>query len=88
VLKDFMLKVLQVYAETADATACRLEHGIDAASMDRLVRFIEYIYQCPRTGTQWLQSFLEHCSADKLDWEKCGRCLDECKARHQNSRNG
>lgn len=83
ILKDFLLKALQVDADTADATACRMEHVIDPISMERLVCFINYIYTCPRCGADWLQSFTEHCSSSEHDWEKCNLCLEKCKTKHQ-----
>jgi len=82
-LKDFLYKVLQVDAETADATACRMEHVIDATTMTRLMSFLDYINTCPRTGPEWLENFIAHCSANQHDWEKCDQCLSACLARHR-----
>ncbi len=57
VLCDFFSNVLQVDAETADATACRIEHAIDAVTMERLVHFIDYIHTGPHTGSKWIEEF-------------------------------
>jgi len=82
-LKEFLYQVLQVDAETANATACRMEHVIDEQTMDRLICFFDYIYSCPRTGPEWLENFIKHCSAKQHDWEECDQCLGACLARHR-----
>ncbi len=81
VIKDFLCKVLQIDPETADDTACRMEHAIDAKTIERLVCFIEYIFTCPRAGEQWIQSFLNYCAADNLDQAECELCIDKLKAK-------
>lgn len=83
VLKIFLLKVLQLDEETAEATACRMEHAVDETSINRLVRFVEYLFQCPRTGDDWIQAFIEYSRKGKTDWAKCDECLEACTARHR-----
>lgn len=83
ILRDFLLNVLQVDEETAESTACRMEHAIDSKSLEMLLSFFDYIYECPRTGKDWIQAFLNFCSAGKQDWEKCEQCIEDCKTRHQ-----
>jgi DtxR family Mn-dependent transcriptional regulator len=83
ILRDFLLNVLQVDEETAESTACRMEHSIDSKSLEMLLSFFDYIYECPRTGKDWIQAFLNFCSAGKQDWEKCEQCIEDCKTRHQ-----
>ena len=75
VLKDFLLNILQVDPETAEETACRMEHAVDGQTMERLVCFIEYIHICPRAGEQWLQSFADYCQGDERETKNCRRCL-------------
>ena len=77
VLKDFLLNVLQIDAETADATACRMEHVIDKKTVERLVCFIEYVNTCPRAGKEWLASFINFCKTDEKSRKKCQSCIDE-----------
>ncbi|MBW2220058.1 MAG: metal-dependent transcriptional regulator [Deltaproteobacteria bacterium] len=85
-LKDFLFKVLQVDPDTAEATACRMEHAIDAKSLERLTRFIDYIHTCPRTGQEWLESFINYCSSGAHNREKCDQCLEDCNIRYQESK--
>jgi DtxR family Mn-dependent transcriptional regulator len=80
VIKDFLLNVLQIDPETAEVTACRMEHAIDKKTIERLVAFIEYIFTCPRAGEDWIKSFIEYCAGDKLQKNKCARCIDDLKA--------
>lgn len=77
VLKDFLLNVLQVDAVTADETACRMEHAIDAKTMDRLVAFIEYVHTCPRTGEDWLKAFSRFYKKGGPDPETCELCMQD-----------
>ena len=84
ILSDFFSNVLQVDTETADATACRMEHAIDAVTMERLVSFIDYIYTCPRTGSEWIQQFTKHCLAQGHERETCKLCMEECDRKFQN----
>ncbi len=86
VLKDFLSKVLQLDEETAEATACRMEHAIDEPGINRLVSFLEYLFECPRTGDDWIQSFIENCRSEKGTWDKCNDCLDDCKSRLRKSK--
>ncbi len=83
VLRDFLLMILQLDEETAELTACRMEHVIDNKSLAKLLFLIDFIYKCPRAGKDWVEAFLDDCSSGKLDREKCEKCLDDCHARHQ-----
>lgn len=86
VLKDFLFRVLQLDVKKADAVACRMEHDIDKASVDKLVQFIDFIDTCPRAGADWMAMFMDFCSTRTHDWEKCEICLEHCKARHQKNK--
>jgi DtxR family Mn-dependent transcriptional regulator len=77
VLQDFLQNVLQVGAEKAEDAACRMEHAIDEETLDRLVAFIDHINNCPRTGADWLASFVNYYKTHQHDPEKCGKCVNE-----------
>jgi DtxR family Mn-dependent transcriptional regulator len=79
VLKDFLLNVLQIDAETAENTACRMEHAIDKKTVERLVCFIEYINTCPRAGKAWLDSFVNYCKSEEKDLQKCATCIEDLR---------
>lgn len=75
ILRDFFQRFLQLDPEAADANACRVEHGIDAEAMERLVCFLEFLRECPRVGEDWLAAFNQYCQGG-LDPKRCGPCLD------------
>jgi len=81
-LKNLLLNVLQVDEETAESTACRMEHAIDKKSLERLLNFFEFVYRCPKAGEKWVRSFISYCSSGKPEWEKCRQCIDECRDAH------
>jgi len=78
VLTDFLFRVLQLDERTADDAACRMEHAMDKPTIDRLVRFIEFIDNCPRTGADWVSSFVNYLASDRLDPKACESCLNKC----------
>ncbi len=71
VLKDFLFNVLQIDIETAEATACRMEHAIDKKTLERLVCFIDYVHKFPKAGEDWIKSFIKYCKSVEQDLEKC-----------------
>ncbi len=83
VLKDFLVNILKIDEDTAESTACRMEHAVDKKSLERLLQFFDFVYNCPRTGTDWIDAFLSYCSTGKTSWEKCKRCIDDCILRHE-----
>ncbi|MCP3952852.1 MAG: metal-dependent transcriptional regulator [Desulfobacterales bacterium] len=82
VLKDFLMRVLQVEKSRAEETACRMEHAIDKESIDKLVHFIEFIDQCPRTGGDWVSAFEQFCSTQNRNEQDCRACLATCSERY------
>jgi DtxR family Mn-dependent transcriptional regulator len=75
-LKEFLIKVLQVDAETAENTACRLEHAVDPQTVERLSCFMKYITSCPRTNERWIQSMLRFCEDRHCLSDDCRSCID------------
>ena len=78
VIEEFLITILRIDPETASATACRMEHAIDGATLERLVCFIEYLRLCPRAGNKWLASFIAFCSSGEIDKDKCSACIQDC----------
>lgn len=83
VLKDFLLNILQIDAETAEKTACNMEHAVDPQTLERLVCFIDYLHNCPRTGEDWIKAFVNYCTSKDRDQEKCDQCMDSCLTLYQ-----
>ena len=57
ILKGFLEEVLGVDGEKAEEDACRIEHAISPETLERLVRFTEFVFLCPRSGREWLEQF-------------------------------
>jgi len=81
VLKDFLLNILRIDPDTAEHTACRMEHAIDGKTLERLVCFVEYIHRCPRAGDDWLDSFINYCGSDKASRKNCETCLEQIQPK-------
>nr|MBF0220738.1 metal-dependent transcriptional regulator [Desulfobulbaceae bacterium] len=82
VLENFLINVLQIDHKTANETACRMEHAITEEATERLVAFIDFIYNCPKAGEGWIQSFIVDCAKDERDWQKCTTCIETCNKNH------
>ncbi|NLW86282.1 MAG: metal-dependent transcriptional regulator [Planctomycetes bacterium] len=84
VLRDFFVKVLAVGREDADEAACKMEHAIPDAILDRFLDFVEFVERCPRGGSKWIKGFGYYCDNDNKtgNCEKCVELvLDEVRSR-------
>ena len=73
-VRDFLIKVLAVDKETAETTACEMEHAVSPDVLDRFIQYVDYLELCPRTGVNWTEEFGYHCEHPEGD-EDCERCL-------------
>ncbi len=83
IIKDFLLNILQIDAEKAEINACRMEHAMDKATVDRLVKFVNRLHSCPRTGEDWIQSFENYDAKQRPNRQACGKCIDRFVTRYQ-----
>ena len=60
-IKRFLFEILGVSEKNAAKDACEAEHMFSDETIDRLVRFFEYIERCDETETQFLKRYL-NCS--------------------------
>lgn len=60
-LKNFFVKVLGIDTQEADEAACKMEHSISKNIVGRLVKYSEYMEQCPRGGIEWEGDFGCYC---------------------------
>lgn len=79
-LLEFFVTALQLTPEEAEANACRMEHSIDLVAVDRLVRFLEFIKTCPRTGIDWFDAFARYCQRG-VQTSNCEDCVQLCLQR-------
>lgn len=63
-LKSFFSTVLGVDNETADETACRIEHVISREVYIRLVRFVKFMYLSHESTETWLRDFRRFVKTD------------------------
>ena len=75
VIRTFLRDILLVDDEVAEENACRMEHAVDSALVERLTKFVEFIHDCPRAGEDWVGEFAAYCSKGET-----GDC-DPCVAR-------
>jgi DtxR family Mn-dependent transcriptional regulator len=57
ILKKFLTDILNIDAATADEDACRMEHAVSPDTLERIVKFMEFIEACPRGGVDLLKNF-------------------------------
>lgn len=81
-LREFLRGVLQVDEQTAEETACRLEHAVDPLTLERLECFNAYVRSCPRAGGDWLASFVRFCRSGARGKNACASCIRGLKERH------
>jgi DtxR family Mn-dependent transcriptional regulator len=77
VLRSFFIKVLGVDEESADESACKMEHAVSEDILQRLEQFIEFIEVCPRAGIHWIDQFGYFCEKPQNP-DRCRRCISEC----------
>ena len=73
VLRSFFERVLRMPPEAAVVDACAMEHSLSPEGMDYLVRFIEFVHNCP-DGRRFLELF-HGCAVAQHAPEECrGEC--------------
>jgi DtxR family transcriptional regulator, Mn-dependent transcriptional regulator len=60
VLLKFLTEILEIEFDIADTEACKMEHTLSSATLDRLTDFMEFIQTCPRAGESWLEYFKKY----------------------------
>ena len=74
ILYEFFHYILQLKEDTAKENACKIEHFIDEDALKSLSEFIQYLYQCPRAGKEWLERFKTYFNSSK---KECKKCIEE-----------
>ncbi|MCI5224449.1 MAG: hypothetical protein D3924_17725, partial [Candidatus Electrothrix sp. AR4] len=59
--------------QEADKAACRMEHSVSKAIVERLVKYAEYVEKCPKGGLSWESGFGYYCKhgCTEKDWRRC-----------------
>ena len=63
----FLHGILGVEAQTAERDACQMEHYISPQTLDRLVKFVEFVesFPSPEEDPRWLQHFRRYAQEGK-----------------------
>ena len=69
-LRRFFREFLQVSEECAERDACAVEHHLSDESMERLVRFFEFMRRCPQWSRRFLEGF-HNCSVVNPEVAEC-----------------
>jgi DtxR family Mn-dependent transcriptional regulator len=84
-IRLFLVDVLAVDPAAADENACRMEHAMDSDVADRLLRFMEFVKQCPCGGEDRIQAFRHFCEENpQRQHEEPG--IEECRADERGDR--
>ena len=74
-LKTFLTDILKIDHDQADQDACKMEHAVSPATLERIVDFMAFIENCPRGGNDWLELFNEY----RKHGAPRERCLERMK---------
>lgn len=75
-LEKFLVNVLGVEPQEADEAACKMEHAVPRAIINRLVKYSEFVEKCPKGGVTWDSGFGYYCEYGNTH-KDCKRCLDD-----------
>lgn len=64
-LKEFFVEILGSNVNEAESAACKMEHAVTDALLNRLISFTEFVRSCPQCGSDMINRF--HCYYKKLD---------------------
>ncbi|MCD6583695.1 MAG: metal-dependent transcriptional regulator [Candidatus Omnitrophica bacterium] len=56
-LKKFFHQILGINEKTSEEDACRIEHYLSRETLQRIIKFINFIETCPHGKPDWLDSF-------------------------------
>jgi DtxR family Mn-dependent transcriptional regulator len=73
----FLSEILNVAPETAVGDACKMEHAISPASLERLTKFLEFVLACPQGEPVWLKGLNYYFEYGERSEELLARCQRE-----------
>jgi DtxR family Mn-dependent transcriptional regulator len=75
-IKQFLIRILGIEPELAEADACKIEHVMSPASLTALSAFLEFESHCPRKPQRHAVLFAS-CSRYNQHGSGCNVCRDE-----------
>jgi DtxR family transcriptional regulator, Mn-dependent transcriptional regulator len=89
VLKEFLTEVLALPELEANAAACRMEHILAPAVIDRFCAFAAFIHGCPRRVAKWVDGIGFECpERERAGARAQGRSSARASARPRSSHAG
>ena len=76
-LRHLLADILNVDPEIASSDACKMEHSISPASLERLAKFVEFVLTRPRGKPEWRKGFDYYFEHGELPQEYVARCSRE-----------
>ena len=73
-LRHLLADILGVDPKIASEDACKMEHSISPASLERLAKFVEFVLTRPRGKPEWLKGFDYYFEHGELPQEYVARC--------------
>ena len=74
-LRDFLTQILRIEETEAELNACKMEHNISPAVLDRLIQLTKFFELCPRGTDNWVEAFEYYDKTGELQ-DVCQRCSD------------
>lgn len=56
-LKKFLHQILGVDEKVAETDGCKIEHYLSRETLERIIKFINFIETCPQGEPEWLNNF-------------------------------
>ena len=74
-LRHFLAEILGVDAKMAAEDACKMEHAVSPATLERLAKFVDFVLNRPRGKPEWLKGFNYYFEHGDLPRKYTARCL-------------
>lgn len=71
-VKKFLIDILQVDPSVAEKEACGMEHHVSKQTVEHILKFLEYIENCPRSENLCMKNFKIF-----LETGKRTKCIDD-----------
>ena len=75
--RHFLVEILNIDPVVAEGDACRMEHVLSPASLERLTSFLDFVLNCPRGEAEWLKGLNYYFEHGKRDEELLAKCQRE-----------
>jgi DtxR family Mn-dependent transcriptional regulator len=80
-LSRFFTEALDIDRKTAEEDACKIEHVISLLSLERMIKFIEFIQACPLEEPNFPKRYKYYLEHGQLPGECLARGLEEGERR-------